>query len=518
MTARRVPEPVAYPFHTGDGLGLAAAYREAQRTAGPIRVQLPYGEPAWLVTRYAEARAVLADHRFSRAMDAVRDAPRTTPVSPIGLVATDPPEHTRLRRPAARAFTARRAERLRPRVREIAEAAAHRLAAQGPPADLVEGFALPVPIAVICELLGVPAADRDRFRGWSDTVLSTSGATREDFGAATGELKAYMAALLAQRRTEPADDLLTALLHARAEDAAPAASAATAVSAGAAASAVSADTAASADTAVSAAIDCADTAASAAVGPSASATATDCPETAETATDTEAAADSADTVTDTAAADSAADAPDTAGPQQHGTTSGTAHGTAHSAAHGPGDAPGTSADDELVELCIALLLGGYETTAAQLANFTWVLLTERPEVLPALADSPGSAEAWVEELLRYVPLAASASLPRYATEDVEVGGVRVRAGEPVLVAIGAADRDGLRYPRPDDLDPGRDTGGHLAFGHGIHHCAGAALARVELQEGLRALARVLPGLRPAGAPTWRTAAFLRGPAELPVRW
>ncbi|WP_244967367.1 cytochrome P450 [Streptomyces cacaoi] len=506
MTARRVPEPVAYPFHTRDGLGLAAAYREAQRTAGPIRVQLPYGEPAWLVTRYAEARAVLADHRFSRAMDAVRDAPRTTPVSPIGLVATDPPEHTRLRRPAARAFTARRAERLRPRVREIAEAAAHRLAAQGPPADLVEGFALPVPIAVICELLGVPAADRDRFRGWSDTVLSTSGATREDFGAATGELKAYMAALLAQRRTEPADDLLTALLHARAEDAAPAASAATAVSAASAASA--------------------DTAASAAVGPSASATATDCPETAETVTDTEAAADSADTVTDTAAADSAADAPDTTGPQQHGTTSGTtsgatsgtAHGTAHSAAHGTGDAPGTSADDELVELCIALLLGGYETTAAQLANFTWVLLTERPEVLPALADSPGSAEAWVEELLRYVPLAASASLPRYATEDVEVGGVRVRAGEPVLVAIGAADRDGLRYPRPDDLDPGRDTGGHLAFGHGIHHCAGAALARVELQEGLRALARVLPGLRPAGAPTWRTAAFLRGPAELPVRW
>ncbi|WP_051855509.1 cytochrome P450 [Streptomyces sp. NRRL S-1868] len=494
MTARRVPEPVAYPFHTGDGLGLAAAYREAQRTAGPIRVQLPYGEPAWLVTRYAEARAVLADHRFSRAMDAVRDAPRTTPVSPIGLVATDPPEHTRLRRPAARAFTARRAERLRPRVREIAEAAAHRLAAQGPPADLVEGFALPVPIAVICELLGVPAADRDRFRGWSDTVLSTSGATREDFGAATGELKAFMAALLAQRRTEPADDLLTALLHARAEDAAPAASAATAVSAASAASA--------------------DTAASAAVGPSATATATDCPETAETVTDTEAAADSADTVTDTAAADSAADAPDTAGPQQHGTAS----GTAHSAAHGTGDAPGTSADDELVELCIALLLGGYETTAAQLANFTWVLLTERPEVLPALADSPGSAEAWVEELLRYVPLAASASLPRYATEDVEVGGVRVRAGEPVLVAIGAADRDGLRYPRPDDLDPGRDAGGHLAFGHGIHHCAGAALARVELQEGLRALARVLPGLRPAGAPTWRTAAFLRGPAELPVRW
>ncbi|MER7408642.1 cytochrome P450 [Streptomyces cacaoi] len=494
MTARRVPEPVAYPFHTMDGLGLAAAYREAQRTAGPIRVQLPYGEPAWLVTRYAEARAVLADHRFSRAMDAVRDAPRTTPVSPIGLVATDPPEHTRLRRPAARAFTARRAERLRPRVREIAEAAAHRLAAQGPPADLVEGFALPVPIAVICELLGVPAADRDRFRGWSDTVLSTSGATREDFGAATGELKAFMAALLAQRRTEPADDLLTALLHARAEDAAPAASAATAVSAASAASA--------------------DTAASAAVGPSATATATDCPETAETVTDTEAAADSADTVTDTAAADSAADAPDTAGPQQHGTAS----GTAHSAAHGTGDAPGTSADDELVELCIALLLGGYETTAAQLANFTWVLLTERPEVLPALADSPGSAEAWVEELLRYVPLAASASLPRYATEDVEVGGVRVRAGEPVLVAIGAADRDGLRYPRPDDLDPGRDAGGHLAFGHGIHHCAGAALARVELQEGLRALARVLPGLRPAGAPTWRTAAFLRGPAELPVRW
>ncbi|MEW9516101.1 cytochrome P450 [Streptomyces tubercidicus] len=391
--------PVTYPFDTADGLDLADAYRAAQRRPGLLRVQLPYGEPAWLVTRHHDARAVLADARFSRA-DADRDAPRTTPVSPIGLVATDPPDHTRLRRPAARAFTARRAEALRPRVREITEDAVRRMTAGGAPADLVEHFALPVPIAVICELLGVPAEDRDRFRGWSDTVLSTSGATPQDFMGATAALKAYMGDLLERRRAEPADDLMTALLHARDEEA----------------------------------------------------------------------------------------------PAQR------------------------ASRDELVELCIALLLGGYETTAAQFANFTWVLLTERPDAFAELAARPERARAWVDELLRYVPLAASASLPRYAVEDLEVGGTEVRAGEPVLVAIGAANRDALRFPRPDILDPDRDTSGHLAFGHGIHHCAGAALARVELQEGLTALARLLPGLRPAGDLTWKAAAFLRGPATLPVSW
>jgi cytochrome P450 len=391
--------PVTYPFNTTEGLDLADSYRAAQRTAGLLRVKLPYGEPAWLVTRHHEARAVLADTRFSRA-DAQRDAPRTTPVSPIGLVATDPPDHTRLRRPAARAFTARRAEALRPRVRAITEAAIRRMTAAGAPADLVEHVALPVPIAVICELLGVPAEDRDRFRGWSDAVLSTSGATPQDFMSATAALKAYMGDLLDQRRAEPADDLMTALLRARDED-----------------------------------------------------------------------------------------TPN------------------HRASR-----------DELVELCIAILLGGYETTASQFANFAWVLLTERPDALAELAGRPERARAWVEELLRYVPLAASASLPRYALEDVEVGGTKVRAGEPVLVAIGAANRDALHFSRPDALDPDRDTSGHLAFGHGIHHCAGAALARVELQEGLAALARLLPGLRPAGDESWKSAAFLRGPATLPVTW
>lgn len=391
--------PVSYPFNTDTGLDLADAYRVAQGTPGLLRVQLPYGEPAWLVTRHHEARAVLADARFSRA-DAQRDAPRTTPVSPIGLVATDPPGHTRLRRPAARAFTARRAEALRPRVRALTEDAVRRMTVRGAPADLVEHVALPVPIAVICELLGVPAEDRGRFRGWSDAVLSTSGSTPQDFMAATGALKAYMGDLLDKRQAEPADDLMTALLRARDEDA----------------------------------------------------------------------------------------------------------------------TEDRASRDELVELCIAILLGGYETTASQLANLTWVLLTERPDAVAELAGRPERARAWVGELLRYVPLAASASLPRYALEDVEVGGTTVRAGEPVLVAIGAANRDALRFPRPDALDPDRDTTGHLAFGHGIHHCAGAALARVELEEGLIALARLLPGLRMAGDATWKSAAFLRGPATLPVAW
>ncbi|WP_344526397.1 cytochrome P450 [Streptomyces albiaxialis] len=390
-----------------DGLDLAEAYGRAQRTGGLTRVRMPYGEPAWLATRYADARAVLGDPRFSRAMARTRDAPRTTPVEPLGIVSMDPPEHTRVRGLVARAFTARRAEGLRPRVRGTAEAALLRMRGRGAPADLVEDFALPVPITVICELLGVPDADRARFRGWSEAVLSTSGATPEEFGRATAALKAYMTELIALRgagtsrgagRAEPSDDLLTALARARDDDG------------------------------------------------------------------------------------------------------------------------GRLGEDELAELGIALLLGGYETTASQLANFTYTLLTERPGELARLREDPGAVASWTEELLRYVPLAASASLPRYATEDLDIGGTRVRAREPVLVAIGAANRDALRYPAPAALDPARDSRAHLAFGHGIHRCVGAALARVELQESLLALARLLPGLRLDAAPEWKTAAFLRGPTTLPVRW
>jgi cytochrome P450 len=388
---------VAYPFNETAGLDLNQAYAAARDADGMIRVQLPYGEPAWLATRYADARFVLGDKRFSRAMAAERDAPRLSPgVRPGGILQLDPPDHTRLRRLVAKAFTIRRVEQLRPRVRELSERFLDEMVAQGAPVDLVENYALPIPVAVICELLGVPVEDRPQFRVWSDAVLSTSRLTAEEFGRNHEELRDYLRGLIAQRRAEPADDLMTDLIAAR---------------------------------------------------------------------------DEQDKLTEL----------------------------------------------EMVDLCRTILIAGHETTASQIPNFVFVL-QERPEDWAQLCADPELVKPAVEELLRFVPLGAGASFPRYATEDVEVGGVLVKQGEPVLVAVGAANRDGLRFGEPDQLRFDREENQHLGFGHGVHHCLGAPLARVELQEALRTLVTRLPTLRLAGDPVWKTEMLVRGPRTMPVAW
>jgi cytochrome P450 len=390
-------EPLAYPFNEDEGLALNEAYAAAREGAGMIRVRLPYGEPAWLATRYADARLVLGDARFSRALAAEHDAPRQMPFQlTTGILSMDPPDHTRLRTLVMKAFTVRRVEALRPRVRQLANELADDLIAAGPPTDLVENFALPLPVAVICELLGVPVADRPRFRVWSDAALSTSSLTAEESIANREELREYMRGLIEAHRAAPADDLMTALIEAR---------------------------------------------------------------------------DVQDRLTEL----------------------------------------------ELVDTCIAVLVAGHETTASQIPNFVYVLL-ERPENWAQLRDNPDLIPAAVEELLRFVPLGAGSSFPRYAKEDVEVGGVLVRAGEPVLVAVGAANRDALQFESPGVLRFDRDGNQHLGFGHGVHHCLGAQLARVELQEALRTLLATLPSLRVAGDIVWKTAMLVRGPRTMPVSW
>jgi cytochrome P450 len=208
----------AYPFGDGTRLDMEPEYA-CLRAEEPIsRVRLPYGGEAWLVTRYDDVRQVLTDQRFSaREMTSQPDPPRFTPMPlfPAGVMSMDPPEHTRIRSLVAKAFTARRVEALRPRIREIADGLADRMVAAGPPADLVTGFALPLPVTVICELLGVPYADQDRFRTLSDSLLSTTALPMEEIGAAVMELNDYLAGLIAKRRAEPMEDLLTGLVQAR---------------------------------------------------------------------------------------------------------------------------------------------------------------------------------------------------------------------------------------------------------------------------------------------------------------
>ncbi|WDT53396.1 cytochrome P450 [Streptomyces sp. G7(2002)] len=389
--------PLSYPFNVPESLELSEEYEQARNRPGLLKVRMAYGEPAWLVTRYAEARFVLGDQRFSRAEGARHDEPRASEGRrDSGILGMDPPDHTRLRTLVAKAFTVRQVEKLRPQVKQLANELLDELVAAGPPADLVDRYALPIPVAVICRMLGVPAEDRPRFRVWSDAALSTSSLTAAEFDANMEELRAYMRQLIEEHRSAPRDDLMTALIDAR-------------------------------------------------------------------------------------------------------------------------DVGDRLSELELVDLCVGILVAGHETTATQIPNFVLALL-DHPGQLALLRKQPELIGGAVEELLRFVPLGSGASQPRYATEDVEVGGTLVRAGTPVLVAVGAANRDALRFDTPGTLDISRTGNQHLGFGHGVHHCLGAPLARLELQEAIGALITRFPELRLAGDVVWKSEMLVRGPRVMPVGW
>ena len=391
------PKPAPYPFSTSGGLELADEYLDAQRMPGMLRVQLPHGEPAWLATRYADVRLVLGDSRFSRAESAQRDEPRLQAARiTSGLLSMDPPEHTRLRGLIAKAFTVKRGEALRAQIRWLGEDLVDNMIIGGPPADLVHAFALPLPVAVICQLLGVPAEDRSRFRRWSDDLLSTTRLTQAEAEASRDEMLEYMARFVVEKRRDPADDLMTALIQAR-------------------------------------------------------------------------------------------------------------------------DKHDRLSEPELVFLCAGILIAGHETTANHISNFI-VTLLDHPNQLAKLRDDLTLLSGAVEELLRFIPIRNGETFARYATEDVLVGGVLVREGDAVLPAIGAANRDPMRFDDAGKLRIDRPVTPHIAFGHGAHHCPGASLARIELQEALGVLLERLPSLRLAGDVNWKKTMIVRGVVSMPVTW
>ncbi|MFI2233000.1 cytochrome P450 [Nocardia testacea] len=391
-----------YPFGEPVRLDMDPLFARLRREEPVCRVELPYGGEGWLVTRYEDVKLVLADPRFSRAATVGReDLPRATPapVRPDSLLSMDPPEHSRLRKLVAKAFTVRRVAELRPRTREIVDEKLTALEQSGAPADLVEGFALPLPVTVICEMLGVPPRDQHRFRDFSDAILSTTAYTREQIESARDSLESYLAEVVAERRQRPTDDLLGALVTAR-------------------------------------------------------------------------------------------------------------------------DDEDRLSERELVNLGVGLLIAGHETTANQIANFTYVLLTQR-EYWELLRAEPELIPGAVEELLRYVQLGAGAGQPRVATEDVVLSGVTVRAGDSVFVNTQAANRDESVFADPESLDLTRQRNPHVAFGYGAHHCLGAQLARVELQVALEALLQRFPSLRlslPLDEIPWKSGLLVRGPKQLLVEW
>lgn len=212
-----VAAPPVYPFPARDGVDPDPGYARARATGGPVPVLVGPGRRAWLVTAMADVRTVHGDPRFSRAaaVDSP-DVPAAGLAPPAGsLLALDPPDHTRVRRLVAGAFSARRIAALRP---VVAATAAELLAAlpADEPVDLVARYARPLSVRVIGDLLGVPAADHGRFTAWADAFLSTAASSAE-VGRARGELAGYVAALLARRAADPRDDLLSHLAAAGAD-------------------------------------------------------------------------------------------------------------------------------------------------------------------------------------------------------------------------------------------------------------------------------------------------------------
>ncbi|MBM7171982.1 cytochrome P450 [Streptomyces sp. G44] len=399
MTTTAQREPLAYPFEQPDGLGLHPVYAEL-RQRPPARVRMAYGEDAWLVTRYADAKALLSDPRFSMAAAVGRDRPRVRPVvvSGGGLLSTDGPDHHRLRATVAKAFTARRVERLRERVREIAGDLSRDMLMSGPAADLGDRFAFPLAITVIGELLGISQDNHVRVRDWLDVMMSHT-VTAEEFHKWNSTFAAYTADLVELRRREPGDDLFSALVRAHDEE-------------------------------------------------------------------------------------------------------------------------GRISMGELMALAPVLISAGFVTTFNQIANSCYVLLV-RPDRFASLRGRPEALPRAVEELLRFVPLPNGFAFPRYATEDIELGGARIRAGDPVLVDTAAANRDPGMFHDPDELVLDRAVNPHLSFGHGPHYCIGAHLARVELQVALEVLLEDMPGLRlavPEEELRWKTGTMVNGLHELPVTW
>ena len=216
MTATSQEPATPYPFGVANGLSVHPKLAEVRKNTPVLRIAMPYGGDAWLATRYDDVKTVLADPRFSMAATVGKDVPRPMPQiqAEASILTMDPPEHGRLRKLVAKAFTVRRVEALRPRIQQIIDDLTDTMLASGSPADLAASVNWPLPITVICEMLGVPLSDQSTFRQWTDGLLAIDGDGSKS-QASRKHLQDYLAGLIATHRANPQDDLLSELIAAR---------------------------------------------------------------------------------------------------------------------------------------------------------------------------------------------------------------------------------------------------------------------------------------------------------------
>ncbi|MGW4472644.1 cytochrome P450 [Nonomuraea sp. NPDC004354] len=210
-----------YPIPSHAALEPPAEWAELRGRCPVAHVKLPSGDQATLLTRYQDVKQVLADPRFTRLLNAP-DAARLSANDDGGLFSSEMAqvipdggeEHQRWRRLVGKWFTAKRMAALRPAMAEIAERLIDDMVERGRPGDLKAGLGFPLPVYVICDMLGVPAADRDRFSYWSDTLLNLTRYSQAEVDAAQGEFVAYMSGHIAAKRRQPGEDLLSELIAA----------------------------------------------------------------------------------------------------------------------------------------------------------------------------------------------------------------------------------------------------------------------------------------------------------------
>lgn len=375
---------------------------EIRRNPYPVYDQIRAASPLlhdpqsglWMVFDYDGVKRVLNDQEtFSS---------RLGPAE--WMIFMDPPRHSKLRALVSQAFTPRSIANLEPRIKELSRELLAPCIERGK-MDLADDFSVQLPMMVIAEMLGVPVADRPRFKVWNDVLLNMSytvpggakaeGATNEFF-AATAEMNDYLTGLLEQRRVKPKDDLLTRLLTAQVDG--------------------------------------------------------------ERLT-----------------------------------------------------------REEILGFFQILLLAGSETTT-NLVNNAILAFVENPDQLARLQVAPNLLLSAIEEVLRYrSPLHW---MFRVVKRDTQLHGQSIPAGKVILAMIGSANRDPKQFPAPNRFDITRDPNPHIAFGHGLHFCLGAALARVEARIALSDLLTRLKNIEPASTDPWepRRGLHVHGPTHLPIRF
>jgi cytochrome P450 len=388
---------LAAPVGQDDPYPTYARLRRLGRTvAGP--------DDALIVTGYRECSALLREPRLRKHPGRLLETSgfpdwRRRPALSLmfeRLLMLNPPEHTRVRSHVAGVFTARRVAGMRPAVEAIADQLLDGLPEEF---DFVAEIGFPFPVTVIGELLGVPVEDRPMFRGLVDEwatvleILNPPAVDRAD--AAAAAIVDYFAELTARRRSDPRDDLLSAL----------------------------------------------------------------------------------------------------------------------AGAGGSGAEPPLT-DEEIIRTAALILAAGFETTTGMLGNGL-VALLEHPDQADRLRREPDLARPAVDEILRF-DAPVQITYGRTAVDDLMVGDVALHAGQRVIAILGAGNRDPGVFTEPDRLILDRDEGIPLSFGAGIHHCLGAALARLEGQVMLPRLLRRFPEARLAGPRRRRAGNTIRGYASLPV--